>query len=50
MFTVIDISTKETLFTFHKRADALKAIHYLNEWLPERRVGLKRGRAHNDKC
>lgn len=44
LFTVVDLSTNETLFTFHKRADALKAVHYLNEWLPERRVGMKRRR------
>lgn len=42
MFTVVDLSTNETLFTFHKRADALKAVHYLNEWAPDRRVGMRR--------
>ena len=44
MFTVVDLSTNETLFTFHKRADALEAIRYLNEWMPERLVGMRRRR------
>ena len=44
MFTVVDLSTNETLFTFHKRADALKAIRYLNEWAPDRLVGMRRRR------
>lgn len=42
MFTVVDLSTNETLLTFDKRAKACKAARYLNEWAPDRRVGVKR--------
>lgn len=42
MFTVVDLSTNETLLTFTRRAHALKAARYLNEWAPNRRVGVKR--------
>lgn len=44
MFTVVDLSTNETLLTFDKRAKALKAARYLNEWAPDRRVGVKKER------
>lgn len=48
MFTVVDLSTNETLLTFDKRAKALKAARYLNEWAPDRHVGVKKERVHND--
>lgn len=44
MFAVVDLSTNETLLTFEKRAKALKAARYLNEWAPDRRVGVKKER------
>lgn len=46
MFTVIDISTKETLF-ISAPMRSKPSITLMNGY---RRVGLKRGRAHNDKC
>lgn len=42
MFTVVDINTNEELLSFDKRAKALKAARYLNEWAPTRRVGVKK--------
>lgn len=44
MFTVVDLSTNETLLTFDKRAKALKAARYLNEWYPVKPVGVRKER------
>lgn len=48
MFKVIDLSNGKELLSFDKRAKARKAARYLNEWAPDRPVGVKKGRAHND--